>query len=229
MRLAFHLAIWTPFDICQSLNIEYRRRRRFLNVVCNRHKTISEVVLNFTNYVIGISSGHLVFVEVWIQYYVIFILNCTRLSKKTLLNNNVLASYKSSLRCRILNIYCCFIQTSRLVHLNKSKQIFDILDWTRPNWRATKIFLLKKSFLTSVVFYAQKRTQEGRIISPEAIFRKSNATSNGNWSQCVRFRAFLHSISNGNLHTRWQKRDFLLLIFLSDPEKMSFWSHCPYH
>ena len=68
MRLAFHLAIWTPFDICQSLNIEYRRRRRFLNVVCNRHKTISEVVLNFTNYVIGISSGHLVFDEYLFEY-----------------------------------------------------------------------------------------------------------------------------------------------------------------
>ena len=27
-----------------------RRRRRFLNVVCNRLKTISEVVVNFTNY-----------------------------------------------------------------------------------------------------------------------------------------------------------------------------------
>ena len=37
-----------------------RRRRRFLNVVCNRLKTFFEVVLNFTNYVIGISSGHLV-------------------------------------------------------------------------------------------------------------------------------------------------------------------------
>ena len=41
-----------------------RRRRRFLNVVCNRLKTIFEVVLNFTNYVIGISSSHLVLVEV---------------------------------------------------------------------------------------------------------------------------------------------------------------------
>ena len=34
-------------------------RRRFLNLVCNWLKTIFEFVLNFTNYAIGISYGHL--------------------------------------------------------------------------------------------------------------------------------------------------------------------------
>ena len=48
-----------------------RRRRRFLNVVGNRLKTIFEIVLNFTNYVIGISSGHLVFDEYLFEYWIL--------------------------------------------------------------------------------------------------------------------------------------------------------------
>ena len=48
-----------------------RRRRRFLNVVSNWLKTFFEVVLNFTIYVIGISSGHLVFDEYLFEYWIL--------------------------------------------------------------------------------------------------------------------------------------------------------------
>ena len=118
-----------------------RRRRRFLNVVGNRLKTIFEVVLNFTNYVIGISSGHLVFDEYLFEYWIlckIYFELYKNWEKRTISNNNVLASW-SSLTCQILNnIYCCFLQAGGV---KKSKQIFNILNWTRPNGRATKTFL----------------------------------------------------------------------------------------
>ena len=45
-----------------------------------------------------------------------------------------LVAYLSVWTCQNLNICCCLLQ----VHLKKSKQIFDILNSTHPNRRATK-------------------------------------------------------------------------------------------